>query len=495
MRRSLIVTLILSLHLMVSSAQGHFTWTSLAQEAYQKTLQLRFAEANTLLIQLEQQEPDNLIALHIANYQDFLRVYINEDETEFNRLEPSKDRRLRRIKQSGDPDSPWYLYLQADIRLQWALARLKFEEYGTAFLEVNKAFALLSQNAERFPDFLPNQKDLGILHAMVGTIPDGYKWAVEWLSHMEGSIQQGQAELEEVIAAIQAGEPFIFEEEAYALYAYLMLHLNNDDASAWSIIQDSRLNPRTNLLACFVMANVAMRTGHNDQAIELLLNRPRGSAYHPFPYLNFMLGTAKLQRLDPDADAYLRLFLLTFEGRNFRKEARQKMAWHYLLQGDTIAYRQQMRQVQREGLTIVGGDAAAQREAEVGLIPHPALLRARVLFDGGYFDRADAILTRTPASSLYNDRDQLEYTYRRGRIAHAQGNFLSAINFYQRTIEKGRRASWYFACRAALEIGHIYEEQGEKQKARQWYETCLSIKPDEHRTGLHQAAKAGLERL
>ena len=51
-------------------------------------------------------------------------------------------------------------------------------------------------------------------------------------------------------------------------------------------------------MASFILANVAMRTDRGGEAIKILENRPSGKQYHPFPYLDYMLGLAKLQRLD-----------------------------------------------------------------------------------------------------------------------------------------------------------------------------------------------------
>ena len=491
MTRLLFLLLLLPLHLPGQSA--YFSWSGKARKAYEKTIQLRFTEARSLLQQLEQEEPHNLIRIHVENYIDFFTVFLNEDYEEFKRLEKQKNQRLQILKNSP-ANSPWRLFLQADIRLQWALARLKFEEYATAFLEVNKAFKLLEANNQAFPDFLPNKKDLGILHAMAGTIPDNYKWAVEWLSAMEGDIPRGRSELEEVVAFARNND-FIFEEETYVLYAYLLLHIDNKDEAAWKIIQESRLNPETNPMACFVMANVAMRTGRNDEAIRLLENRPGGRTFHPFPYLDFMLGTAKLQRLDPDAGLYLRKYLEQFRGRNFIKEAHQKLAWHSLIRNDLPGYRTHMELVKNQGYTIVEGDASALREADTGEIPHQTLLQARLLFDGGYHQRAQQLLENISARQFTRTRDAVEYLYRSGRIYQAIGQTDQALRAYAQTIEQGADQPWYFACRAALEAGRIHEQLGQTAQAQASYRQCLSIKPAENRLGLHQAAKAGLGRL
>ncbi len=474
-------------------AAKRFEWTPTAKAAYKKVISLRFNEAYSDLARMKINDPDNLIAYHIENYIDFFRVYINENETEFERLEKNKDRRLE-IIQGGDKNSPYYLYLQADIRLHWALARLKFEEYATAFFEVNKAFKLLTKNAQKFPDFMPNKKDLGILHAMVGTVPDGYKWTVDLLSSMEGTIDQGKGELEEVVAFARKND-FIYEEETYVLYAYLMLHLGNEKEEAWRIINTSKLNPKESLMACFVMANVAMRTDRGPDAIQILENRPKGDAFYDFAYLDYMLGIAKLQRLDADANQYFHHYLNHFQGKNFIKDAYQKLAWHSLIQGDIQGYRFYIKNCKSKGYTIVGSDKSALKEAENGQQPHIDLLKARLSFDGGYFEKAYQILQSKNATHFISQKDQLEYTYRLGRTSHKLKKYFEALKHYQSTIDAGKNTEWYFACRAALEKGHIYEVEGNYSQAAIAFQLCTSIKPDEHKTALHQQAKAGLARL
>lgn len=474
-------------------AKDHFEWTPLATQAYERATQLRFVEASSLLQRMEAEDPHNLVALHIANYIDFFKVYLNEDYEEFQRLEKNKNLRLTRIRQ-GDESSPWFLFLQADIRLHWALARLKFEEYATAFLEVNKAYKLLRQNAGLFPDFLPNYKDLGILHAAVGSIPDNYRWAVTGLSSLQGDLQQGRSELERVLRYAETN-PFLFEEETRVLYAYLLLHFSDEEDEAWKALKGNKLQPKTNPLACFVLVNVAMRTGRNDEAIRLLENRPQGRAYHPFWYLDFLHGVCLQRRLDPAADEYLQRFVRYFKGRHFIKEAYQKLAWQALLQGRKDQYFDHLQSLQQAGNAVVGSDASAQREAEAGEMPQVNLLRARLLFDGAYYQRAAQELERTPAALLNEKRHQLEHNYRLGRVYQALGKSQEAIRLFDQCMEAGENEPWYFACRSALEAGRILERRGEQSRALIYYQRCLSIKPAEHAAGLHQQAKAGVLRV
>ncbi len=491
--RGLFILLISFLFSINSYAAGKFEFSPKAKEAYENVINLRFDDAQRLIYQIKYEDPDNLIVYYIENYIDFFSVFINENKQEFKRLVKNKDYRLKQLKK-GDPSSPYYLYTQAEIRLQWALARLKFEEYFAAFNEVKTAYKQLKRNDKKFPNFVANKKSLGILHAIVGTVPDNYKWGVKLLGGMSGTIEQGRNEIE-VVINYSKNNDFVFEEETLVMYAFLLLHLKNQDEEAWTLIHSGKLNPEKNPLACFVLANVAMRTGKNDEAIQMLENRPTDPAHMPFPYLDYMLGVAKLSRLDSDADRYLKKYIREFRGINYIKQAYQKVAWHHLLNGNIAGYKENIAKCKTKGKSVIDGDKNAKKEAEKGQIPNPDLLKARILFDGGYYQRGYDLLKQKSDSDFTKKQFKLEYSYRLGRIAHKMDRLDEAIAYYQKTIDNGRDESWFYACNSALQIGHIYEDLGRKPQAKSFYRTCLKIKPDEYKNSLHHKAKAGLNRL
>ena len=479
---------------LLTFAAGYFQFSTTATLAYQKVISLRFDEARQFLRQMAKEEPDNLMALHIENYIDFFTVFLNENEPQFNRLVSNKQQRLDYIRKNGDRSSPYYLYTQAEIKLQWALSRLKFEQYFTAFTEVRSAYKLLKKNERKFPTFIANKKSLGILHAMIGTVPDNYKWGLKLLGGMEGTIQEGRKEIEAVLDYANQYD-FIFEEETLFMYGMLLLHLENQQQEAWQLIRSSKLTPRQSPLACFVLANVAMHSGRNDEAIRLLEQRPSGSAYHPFPFLNYMLGICKLYRQDADADIPLLQFIARFKGQNYIKEAYQKVAWHHLLTGNKKGYHDWISKCLTEGAAIIGGDKHAAKEAASQRVPHPILLKARLLFDGGYYQKAKQLLATQSKNSFTEIQHLLEYTYRQGRIAHRLANFAKARIFYQQTIDTGKSSPYYYACNAALQLGLMMEKRMDFETAKVYFNLCLQMHPSDYRNSLHQKAKAGLNRL
>lgn len=475
-----------------SSATPYFEFTENAKKAYKSVLSLKFDEARTLLNKERITHPDNLITDFVANYIDFFTVFINEDYSEFDLLEANKYSRLKRISQ-GPKDSPYFLYTQAEIQLQWAIARLKFEENLTALREIRKAYKMLEENQVKFPDFVASKKSLGVMHAMIGTIPDSYKWAVK-LVGLDGTIAQGTKEINEVLEFAKYNE-LIFEEETLVMYALILLHIGNESEEAWTLINNPKLDSKTNPLACFVLASVAMHTGRADRALKLLQNKPVGSAYHSFHYLDYMTGLAKLYTLDQEADLYFKRYLENFKGQNYIKEANQKLAWHSILFKNGNEYDQYIQRCKTNGSAIIGGDKKALKEAQYGTRPNATLLKARLLYDGGYFNRAEQLLAPLSTGDFNTKSDQIELAYRKGRVFQDLGNDSKAIENYRLTIESGRYEPFYFACNAALQAGLIYEDQGNLMQAKQYYEDCLDIYPDEYKNSLHARAKAGLNRI
>jgi tetratricopeptide (TPR) repeat protein len=484
-----------SLFLIVLNLQasGRFDFSPLARSAYEKAMALRFTEAMAQIAQLHSAEPDNLMVHYVENYVDCLRVFVGEEKSDYDRLLKNEQKRLD-ILRGGDSDSPYYLFTQAQVQLLWAMNKAKFGDYMSAFNSASTAFEQLEKNQKKYPAFMPNKMSLGVLHAVVGSIPDNYKWGLKLVSGMNGTVEQGQKEIEEVIRYAKTND-FAFEQEAIVMYAFLMLHLNNQNESAWTVVNSTKLKPKENMLAAFALSNVAMRTGRNDKAIEILQNRPSSVAYYPFLYLDYMLGLAKMYRGDGDADIYIKRFATQFQGRNYIKEAFQRLAWQDLLRGSWKDYKGWMLSAQTMGRADVGGDKNALKESKSGVAPEPTLLRARLYFDGGYFQKAFDFLKTKNEESFSDLSQKLEYSYRLGRILQMLKKPNDAIPYYDKTIQNGKSAKFYFACNAALQLGLIYESSGQKVKAREFYKYCLALNPDDHADALHAKAKSGLNRV
>ena len=474
-----------------SEAAYYYQFNVTCQKAYYKFLALQLVEGRALLQQEKTAHPENLIPVYLENYADFFLLTCNEKQSEYDALIPNKEKRLTLLEQ-GDKSSPWYNYCLAEVNLQWAMVQVKFESFLSAVMCIKKGYSLLTENQESFPAFTANKKSLGVLHCMIGTVPDSYKWAASLLG-FKGTIAQGIGELEDVMTYSKSNS-FLFHDESMMFYIFMLMHLKNEKEKAWNLTEQSDFPIENNLLSVFVKSDVAIKTGRTDVAIDLLKTRPSATGF-TFHFLDYLLGISKLDRLDEDANVYLEKFIKEFEGRNYLKDAIQKLAWYKFIHGDYDGYFSTLKLCETKGHDFVDSDKQAQKEFENHQTPNLLLLKARLLTDGGYYFNAISMLQGKSTKDFAEQRDKIEFTYRAGRIYHEWGKPDEAIGFYIATIKNGEGYPYYFAANAALELGLIYEKKNDKAQAKIYFQKALDMPKSDYATGINQQAKAGLNRI
>ena len=469
----------------------NFDFNTNCKNAYNLIMQLRLDEAKKLIATEKSDHPDNLISVFLENYSDCVLIIANEDETDLTTLLPNKDKRLAQLSK-GNKDSPWFKYTQAEVNLQWAFAQLKFEQYYDSFFEIKKGYNLLTENQKQFPDFKENNKTLGLIHAVIGTVPDNYKWAANFLG-FNGTITQGISELQTVI---DEQPKSIFYNETLYIYLFLRMHLMNQPLDAWKVVSAKGFpDSSTDELACFLKADIAQHCGLNEEAITILSNRNFPKYTLNFYFLDYLLGESKLNRLDEDANVSLQKFVNEFHGRNYLKDAYQRTAWYYLLHDDQKQYEYYIGFCKTKGATLTDHDQLAKQEAESGIKPNITLLRSRLLCDGGYYEKALNELLSKHVSDFTSVQDKIEYIYRLARIYHLWNKVDQSMVYYNATIEMGKSFPYYYAANAALNLGYIYEQKGNTTEAKKYFQMCLDMKNTDYKTSIAQKAKAGLNRL
>lgn len=472
-----------------------FELTPNLELAYQDVLHLRLLGAQQLVQKELGKNSENYMSLLIENTIDFFRIFIDENEGQFNKLSELKKQRVGILKNS-DVKSPYHLFSQAQIALQWSLLNGKFKSYLKAFQELRTAYSLLERNDRLFPDFLPNKMQLAVLHTLIGTVPNQYKWGAKILG-FEGSVEGGIAEFEAVIQKLESGskEQHLYRQEAYIMYALLLTHVGNREEKAMKLLQKIELSPEKSPLVAYVLAHFYMHNNQSDMALKVLSKTPRGEGFYPFYYLDYLTGLCKLYALDLNSAPYFKTYIQKYLGQHYKKECNQKLAWLALLKGDNANYLEYKKLALTTGSALMEADQQALNWSKLPEVENVFLLKARLLFDGGFYTKSIASLKELKAEGFKTQDQQLEFSYRLGRALHKLADYPEAVKNYEQTILLGHDKKIYFACNAALQIATIYETQKKYPQSRQYYQKCLELKPSEYQTSLHQKAKAGLSRI
>ena len=333
----------------------------------------------------------------------------------------------------------------------------------------------------------------GPMQVVAGTIPDGYKW-IAGLFGIKGSIGKGMALMQTVINS-NDGYARLFANEAAFYYCYIMFYIQNQPEKVFQFISQKKLDLVNNHLLAYMGANLAINNKMNEYARNIIQNRNNSPAYMQTPIWNFELAYVQLRHLElAEATKNYEYFLTHFKGKFYVKDACEKLSWCYYLQGNTAAANKARQMVLKRGNTDTDADKEANKNAKSGRWPNPLLLKARVLNDGGYNEQAIVLLQTKYVDDFTDATDKLEYTYRSGRIYDDLNKDDAAIKNYLTAISLGINRTEYFASRAALQIGMIYEKQGNKSLAVQYYKKCLEMPNHDYKDSMDQKAKSGIAR-
>ncbi|WP_316807451.1 tetratricopeptide repeat protein [Pedobacter agri] len=482
--------LLLSLPL---SLFANFDFNANCLNAYRSIFELKLGNAKAYISTEKKQHPKNSIIPLLENYVDYFTIITSESKADFDRLKGNKSARLDQIS-DDDKSSPYYLYAQAEINLQWALIHGRFGEYFNAAMCIKRANSMLQDNAKRFPNFHLNLKGLGLINVVLGNMPDGALKTALSTFGIKGNLQGGLDMFEKLAQNLPKSSYEPFYEEVIFYYAYVLTDVAHSSSAYAKTMKYTERIADTSLLKSYLQSYVCIKNAHNDEAISILSKKPDGNLYQPFPYLDYLEGIAHLNKLDFSAANHFNRFLQTNKGVNYIKDTNLRLGWIALLKGDKTGYTSYTTKVINNGYTYNEKDKQAKNEASAAP-PSIDLLRARLLYDGGYLSKALQQLSDKNTSDFASDRDKTEFNYRLGRICDDQGKDDQALAAYQATINQGKTLKYYFAANAALQMGKVYEKRKNTAKAKEAFNTAISMKNHEYESSIESQAKAGLKRL
>lgn len=459
-------------------------------KSYHQIINLDYSIAKKYLI--SNAIPNNNKAkILLDNYNDFFRLFIHENRTFYNKVKSNKSDRLQIIEKSNcSPE--WKNFLQAEIHLQWALVHLKMEDNIDALQSIRQALKLLELNVNDHPEFMYSYKSLGILHVILSTIPDNFSWAAKLIG-LKGTLLQGISELDQFIAFAKKNN-LVLLDEAICAKAFIISYLENKPIQAYNYLSDHLSHTDPNPLMAFIHARIALKAGYNESVINAINSLPLESK-NKLPFLEYLIGMALLQKLDPAADLHFINYVTNFRGQSYIKEAYQKLSWHAIINNNDSKYIKYKNLCLSRGNTLTDEDKQAMSEASQNIKANTHLLQARLLHDGHYGFRAEKILLENKNTILQESKNTLEYYYRLGRIYQLLNKNDLALITFQQAITSDPNHHSFMTCNALLQCGLIYENKKEFTKAKYYFNQTLNSKPDQYARSLKQKSKAALNRI
>jgi len=451
------------------------------QEAYDLALTLRIDEALERI-----PEPASVEGVYVASLAEAIELLVTEDYTKFSRYE---ERFQERADKNQKGSTPADQFLQAEIRLHWAFVYLKFGHELDAALHLRQAWQIAVACREKFPDYLPIRKTTGLLEIIVGSVPDNYNWVLSLLN-MRGSVTDGLADLKVVG---DSDSPIALEGRV--LHALVEGFMLSRPGSALASMRDILTVHEGNPLALFFSASLALKDSQNELALQMLKDLSELNQGIDLYYADYLRGEAYLHKGDyMNSISSYRWFINHQTGQNYLKDAWFKIGLCYWLNGNENDAYAVFEEARNKGKEATEADKSAARSLSGKEAPNIKLSRMRYFTDGGYYREAEQILANISSADLPLKKDQVEYHYRKARLAHKM-NKSDAISLYLKTVEMTGEENWYFAPNACLQLGYIYQSQNRVAEAAEYFQRALSYKRHEYKNSIDSKARSALAQL
>lgn len=458
-------------------------------EAQKEIACLRLQKGKELALAEQKLHPQNLAVDLVLNYYDFYKVLLTRNKELFNSLAQTREQRISRFENAANK-SPEIISGLAELHLQWSFIRSLYGEYISAAWDMKTADNYVKEGLEKFPENNALLKNKAIIETVVGMLPDKVQWMVSMIG-FKGSLKTGITHLKEYLNR-EKRESFIIDRQNVSmLYIFMQCYLQNDKEQLWKETQAYVQHCNENLMEVFLKAYVANFCNRSDQVIEAIQNRPKGKDYVKFYYLDYMIGVAKMNKLDPEATFYLEQFLKTSDYETLYAETSRKLAWIAWLNKDTLTY-QKWKKIELVHRKNEKESPYVFSQGSINRYPDECLLRARLLCDGGYYTRCVEALSDFRSKS---DTATSEFYYRLGRAFQEIGQFNKAIQMFQKSIKFCPHKGYSFAASSELQLGYICKKLMLKDLAIAHFKRVQEADHFEHAEYFRMRAKLELENL
>ena len=459
------------------------------QNAINAIAELRGNDLQAILAKERKVNPENRVSDYLEGAALCIRIFLAENE-DYNKSKSDRlDVLISRLEDLPDTE-PYKKVFLAELSLGRAGVYGKFKSNIKAGWLFYRAYNLLVDNYEEFPQFAPTLIPLGVLQAAVGSLPEDYK-SIASLFGFDGDIELGLKMIREAYYYSIADPKLKFNQSYFGfVYAFVNFELATDEQVSLATLD---MNVKGSSLFSYLEAKQQLANGQASAALRLMENRPQGEGYLSIPFFDYYTGKIALMVRPEKAERYLVNFLKDSRDKENIKSTYRYLAWYHLLKGELAKAKMYQQKILLEPGTNTGPDKQALEEAKRGF--NVFLIRARLDFDAGRYTKIVKELNPSKLSTMGDEEwVHQEFYYRRARAFQELGFKDKARESFLKAVSWSDYES-YSLGNSFLQLGLLFEEIGDTKASRRYFNQALGLKSYAFHEGVHQKARVGLDRL
>ncbi len=433
---------------------------------------------------------ENGMIYWLQAYSEFVNLHFGNSSYSVPSNIENNDIYISKIKKL-DKDSPFYNFCLADIYLFSAYTYLKEESYFSAASCLIRAQRYIEKNEKNNPDFYLAKRHKLIQLAIEFWVNN--KVAI-WNYNEPDNIQK-EFNFLLVDATDGTNIDSVLDKEAKllggVLSQVLFSNINSKNKFVCKLGSDWALSgPLETLLyiKSLQKSDATKKKNILSRADELKLNNNCNK-------LNLLMGNMYLNELNDSAEYYLNLFCNNQLNGDEVLFAKLKLSWHYFIIDDSYRFNKTRDEI--KSFTQTKTESDKQALYEISNIEHwdKDILKGRLLFDGGNYEKALAILLANKSKiKTYSKPEKLEFSYRLARVYDEMGEKQKALVFYNMVIGSHLDNEYYYPAYAAYYSGVIYEQQLNYNMAITYFRYCSQLNSPIYSGSVHRKAANGIKR-
>ncbi|MBP8790663.1 MAG: tetratricopeptide repeat protein [Breznakibacter sp.] len=438
-------------------------------EALEAMLYYDFGKAETILQSIEKKEHDHLALPYLKQYKHFLAYLANDNQAQYEAFIKAHSQAMEALQ--TDP-SGWHLVFSSNMLLQKSLVEFSRGNHFQGAIALYRSYNAFREIEPNNANTLWQLKLRGIFNILWDRIPDNLRF-ISNLAGYKGDYYMGIRQL--VAYNDKMLSPGLADEsKIILLYVHQLFQQDNEDLVE---LFEETLSENNPPLTHFLYSGILSRLSHGHKALEILQTVPKNTLTR-FPLLQYQHARILLNAgyID-ESKAEMSQFIRQYRGDSFCNDAYLQMSRICYLnnEGDEAAEWSLKCLGKQPANTAI--DRQAIEECRLFNQWQPTLLRARLYFDHGDYEKALEWVSKP----INMQQAQIEQQYRKGRIAHKKGEWAAAIQWYNRAIGLASKDARYYGPYAALFCAEIKIAAKEYQEASRYLAMARKLNTGEYK--------------
>ena len=325
---------------------------------------------------------------------------------------------------------------------------------------------------------LEHKKLQALFDIFLAQIPEQHQFFAS-LFGLEGDAEEGFSQLNQYLIEVKE-EPGLYLE-ALVLYGYCQLKFG--EPTEQNVVDYMACSEKCNSpIIAFIASSLALKNRLGEMALRLCADLPNAH-YHKFPLLFYQKGRVLLNALDSTSISAFARFHEQYKGHSFKVDALMREAWYNHIKGEEAARDKAISKAKEQTIWPTSIDKQAKVELLTIHEEPVGLLKARLLYDGGYYSAAMHIINQTDCS-LLSKYYQAEFYYRSARIFQAIGRTEEAITQYKATVALCKADERYIGPYAAIELVKYYTMNDHIEEAIEYLDSAVQLNTGQYKSDI-----------